>query len=109
VKLKDLRKSIMNTVLDNLRRRGPLPQSQFSAALPSTHPIALGTVRSVMDKCLDELINREFVRRYPQHDPDGGFSWTYYAAHDRMFQNGDVWIGRTLIDPEWPDDWMVKK
>lgn len=106
--LKHLRKTMMNWSIEKLRADGPLTKGQLLSAMPPTiKKVGYGTARNVLERLVQELIDRKFLNAWPEKMPDG-WSDIMYALHDRMFEN-DVYIGHKLIDPEWPDDWMVKK
>jgi hypothetical protein len=101
MKLKDLRKVMMNSVMEELRAYGPYTHAQLVTNLL---PVCLGINEATISACLKgrlaELVERDYIQSYPPGT--WGDIAEYYSPSDRMFNDCGYWIGHELIDPEWP-------
>ncbi len=108
MRLRDLRRVLMNCVMGTLKKEGPCThETLLCFVAPACTGIGRGTLSAALTARLEELIERKFVQITPRHHTDGVL--TFYEPHDRMFDPMGNYIGNTLIDPEWPDDWRRKK
>lgn len=97
MKLKDVRKAVMNGVMDSLRSNGPMTEPELLRVIIKACPdLGSGTAAAALTARLEELVERAFIVR-------GEGQFAYYAPSERMFDDaGNYWIGHKLIDLEWP-------
>jgi hypothetical protein len=87
MKLRRVRKTIMNTVIERLRAHSTQNIDQLDG---------------VVQKALEELIEKDLVQVWPKGTWSNDDDCEYYELTDRCFSDHGECIVHTLIDPEWP-------
>jgi hypothetical protein len=100
MKLKDLRKTVMNTIMGELKKKGPQSHAELVIRLlPVCAGINQATLSAALTVRLEELEYDDYVHVWPAGTWD---DMVVYEASDRMYNANGDWIGHTLINPEWP-------
>jgi hypothetical protein len=104
MKLRRVRKTIMNTVIERLRAHSTQNIDQLDGVVQKALDGAVGngTARASLVARLEELIEKDLVQVWPKGTWSNDDDCEYYELTDRCFSDHGECIVHTLIDPEWP-------